>query len=160
MTNLCLSALLLVAGVALASKPNVIIILTDDQGYADVGSYGAENIKTPRLDQMAAEGVRFTDAYVASSVCSASRAALLTGCLPMRNGVGGVYFPEAKGMAATEVTLAEMLKTAGYRTACFGKWHLGDFPESLPTGQGFDEYFGIPFSNDMYIAPNLKITSD
>ena len=136
------------------AKPNVVIIFTDDQGYQDLGCYGSPKIKTPYIDQMAAEGIRFTDFYVSSSVCSPSRASLLTGKLPAHNGVGGVFFPRNNGMASEQITIAEVLKTAGYRTACYGKWHLGDTDGHLPTDQGFDEYFGIPYSNDMYIAPH------
>lgn len=133
------------------SKPNVIIIFTDDQGYQDVGSYGAVGFKTPNLDQMAAEGIRLTDFYAAQAVCSASRAGLLTGCYPNRLGIHGAFMPNSpKGLNPEETTIAEMLKTEGYKTAIYGKWHLGDAPEFLPTKQGFDEYFGIPFSNDMW----------
>ncbi|WP_268122167.1 sulfatase [Roseivirga pacifica] len=133
------------------SKPNVIIIFTDDQGYQDVGSYGAVGFKTPNLDQMAAEGIRLTDFYAAQAVCSASRAGLLTGCYPNRLGIHGAFMPDSpKGLNPEETTIAEMLKTEGYKTAIYGKWHLGDAPEFLPTKQGFDEYFGIPFSNDMW----------
>ncbi|EWH09779.1 arylsulfatase [Catenovulum agarivorans DS-2] len=133
-------------------KPNVIVVFTDDQGYADLSSYGSQTIKTPNLDNFAQSGIRMTDFYVASSVCSASRAALLTGKLPKNNGVTGVYFPDAMGMKPEQVTLAEMLKPAGYKTAAIGKWHLGDLKTTLPTAQGFDYYYGIPFSNDMYIG--------
>ncbi|WP_422354656.1 sulfatase [Roseivirga pacifica] len=133
------------------SKPNVIIIFTDDQGYQDVGSYGAVGFKTPNLDQMATEGIRLTDFYAAQAVCSASRAGLLTGCYPNRLGIHGAFMPNSpKGLNLEETTIAEMLKTEGYKTAIYGKWHLGDAPEFLPTKQGFDEYFGIPFSNDMW----------
>jgi len=131
--------------------PNIIILFTDDQGYADVGAYGAEGFETPHLDRMAAEGVRFTDFYVAQPVCGASRAALLTGCYPNRIGLPGAPDHSAKyGIAAGEMTLAELLKQRGYATAIFGKWHLGHLPQFLPTRQGFDEYFGLPYSNDMW----------
>ncbi|WP_440906627.1 sulfatase (plasmid) [Catenovulum sp. SX2] len=133
-------------------KPNIIVVFTDDQGYADLSSYGSETIHTPNLDKFAQSGVRLTDFYVASSVCSASRAALLTGKLPKNNGVTGVYFPDSTGMKPEQVTLAEMLKPAGYRTAAIGKWHLGDLKNTLPTAQGFDYYYGVPYSNDMYIG--------
>ena len=132
-------------------KPNIIIIFTDDQGYQDVGVFGAEGFETPHLDQMSAEGVRFTDFYAAQAVCSASRAGLLTGCYPNRLGIHGAFMPNSpKGLNPDEITIAEMLKGNGYSTAIYGKWHLGDAPEFLPTKQGFDEYFGIPFSNDMW----------
>ena len=138
-------------------KPNIIIIFTDDQGYQDLGSYGSPDIKTPRIDQMAREGMRFTDFYVASSVCSASRAALLTGCYPQRVGVQGVFFPNGGGgLNPGHVTIAEILDSAGYATAAVGKWHLGDLPEYLPTNQGFNSYYGIPYSNDMFPALDMK----
>ncbi|MGQ1891314.1 sulfatase family protein [Thermophagus sp. OGC60D27] len=138
------------------SKPNVVIIFTDDQGYQDLGCYDSPKIKTPNIDKMAEEGIRFTDFYVSASVCSPSRASLLTGKYSFGNGVGGVVFPDRKGMDPQQVTLAEVLKTAGYATACFGKWHLGDLETSLPLNQGFDEYFGIPYSNDMFIGVKQK----
>ncbi|MFG0254652.1 MULTISPECIES: sulfatase family protein [Rhodopirellula] len=142
-------------------RPNVIIILTDDQGYQDLGCFGSPKIKTPCIDRMAEEGIRLTDFYVGASVCSASRASLLTGRMPARHGVGTAFFPGDGSMPTNEATIAELLKEAGYRTACFGKWHLGDENESvLPTGQGFDEYFGIPYSNDMYINPNHAFAVD
>ena len=130
--------------------PNVVIIFTDDQGYADVGVYGAEGFETPHLDKMAAEGIRFTDFLVTSPACSPSRAALLTGSYPVRIGVPKVLFPQDNlGLAPEEITIAELLKEKGYATAAFGKWHLGHHPEHLPPAHGFDEYFGIPYSNDM-----------
>jgi arylsulfatase A-like enzyme len=131
-------------------RPNVIIIFTDDQGYQDVGCFGSPNIRTPNLDRMAAEGMRFTDFYVAASVCSPSRAALMTGCYPPRVGITKVLFPgDNIGLNSKEVTIADVLKARGYATACIGKWHLGHLPEFLPTSNGFDYYFGIPYSNDM-----------
>lgn len=139
-------------------KPNVVIILTDDQGYQDLGCYGSPLIKTSVIDRMARDGMRLTDFYVAASVSSASRAALLTGRLNTRNGVKGVFFPESKGMPSEEVTLAEALREQGYATGCFGKWHLGDLKGHLPTDQGFDAYYGIPYSNDMYIAPSQEFS--
>lgn len=142
------------------AQPNVIIILTDDQGYQDLGCYGSPDIETPRIDELAKEGIRFTSFYVGSSVCSASRASLLTGRMPARHGVHGAFFPELGSMALAEVTLAEVLKSAGYKTACFGKWHLGDDPEHLPLAQGFDEFYGIPYSNDMYIGPNQSFADN
>ena len=141
-------------------KPNVIVIFTDDQGYQDLGCFGSPKIKTPNLDKMAEDGMRFTDFYVTNSVCSASRASLLTGRYSFHNGVGGVFFPDAQGMDTNEITIAEMLKSGGYKTACFGKWHLGDFEASLPIGQGFDSYFGIPYSNDMYIGVQQKFAKN
>jgi arylsulfatase A-like enzyme len=131
--------------------PNVVVIFTDDQGYQDVGCFGSPNIKTPNLDRMAAEGMRFTDFYAGQAVCSASRAALLTGCYPNRVGILGAFGPSSRtGINSNEVTLAEILKSRGYATAIFGKWHLGDSPQFLPTRHGFDEYFGLPYSNDMW----------
>jgi arylsulfatase A len=131
--------------------PNIVLIFTDDQGYADVGVYGAKGFETPNLDRLAAEGRRFTDFYVAQPVCSASRTALLTGCYPNRIGIHGALGPGARhGIHSNEVTLAELLKPQGYATAIFGKWHLGHHPEFLPKRHGFDEYFGLPYSNDMW----------
>jgi len=140
------------AGAAEASrtKPNVVIIFTDDQGYRDVGCFGSPNIKTPNLDRMASEGMRFTDFYSAASICSPSRAALLTGCYPPRVGITKVLFPRDNiGLNPREVTIADLLKAQGYATACIGKWHLGHLPAFLPTSNGFDSYLGIPYSNDM-----------
>jgi arylsulfatase A len=131
-------------------KPNVVVILTDDQGYADVGCFGAEGFQTPHLDRMAAEGMRFSDFYVGSSVCSPSRAALLTGCYPQRVGLPVVLEADsAIGLSSEEETIPELLRRVGYATGMFGKWHLGDRPPFLPTRHGFDEYFGLPYSNDM-----------
>ena len=163
--TLLLSSLftLLLAGsgaLAASERPNFIVIFIDDLGYGDLGCYGSPNIRTPRIDQMADEGLRFTNFYVGSSVCSASRATLLTGRYSARHGTGGVYFPGAGGLNPEEVTIAEVLKDAGYATACIGKWHLGDNPEFLPTKQGFEMYYGIPYSNDMYIGPNQAIAAD
>ncbi len=132
-------------------KPNVVIIFTDDQGYQDVGCYGSPDILTPNLDKMAKEGIRLTDFYAAQAVCSASRAGLLTGCYPNRLGIHGAFMPNSnKGLNLSETTLSEMLKELNYNTAIFGKWHLGDHPDFLPSKHGFDEYFGIPYSNDMW----------
>lgn len=134
-----------------ARKPNIVIIFTDDQGYADVQSFGGTRLVTPNLDRMAAEGVKLTNFYVAQPVCSASRAALLTGSYPNRVGVSGAFMPESgKGLNLAETTLAELLQQAGYVTGHFGKWHLGDDPTFMPNRQGFDEFFGIPHSNDMW----------
>lgn len=132
-------------------KPNFIIIFTDDQGYGDLGCFGSTKIKTPHIDRMAKEGRRFTNFMVASPVCTPSRAALLTGCYPKRVGMHQhVLFPSStKGLNSTEHTIADHLKGQGYATAAFGKWHLGHHKEVLPTSNGFDTYYGIPYSNDM-----------
>ncbi len=131
--------------------PNFVIIFTDDQGYGDIGVYGATGFRTPNLDRMASEGVRFTDFYVAAPVCTPSRAALLTGSHPVRVGLGHrVLFPYSDtGLHSDEITIAEILKERGYATGSIGKWHLGHHRKFLPTRQGFDDYFGIPYSNDM-----------
>jgi arylsulfatase A len=131
--------------------PNVVIIFTDDQGYADIGVFGAKGFKTPNLDRMANEGRIFSNFHVAQAVCSASRAALLTACYPNRIGIHGALGPASRhGLNAAEVTLAEVLKEKGYATGMAGKWHLGHHPEFLPMRHGFDEFFGIPYSNDMW----------
>ncbi len=141
--------------------PNFVIIWTDDQGYQDLGCYGSPDIATPNLDRMAAEGVRFTDFYCAASICSPSRAALLTGCYPPRVGVTTVLFPnDDVGLSRDYATIAEVLKTRGYTSACIGKWHVGHKPEYLPTRRGFDYYFGIPYSNDMTIDPEANLAAD
>jgi arylsulfatase A len=130
--------------------PNFVIFFTDDQGYQDVGCFGSPSIRTPNLDGMAAEGMRFTDFYSAAAICSPSRAALLTGCYPPRVGITKVLFPrDTIGLNPKEATIADVLRARGYATACIGKWHLGHLPEFLPTSNGFDSYFGIPYSNDM-----------
>jgi arylsulfatase len=135
----------------LGERPNIVLIFTDDQGYADLGCYGGDHVRTPHLDALARSGTRFTQFYVAQAVCSASRAALLTGCYPNRVGIRGALGPGATGgLASTEWTLAEMLRDRGYATAMVGKWHLGHLPGFLPTTQGFDSYFGLPYSNDMW----------
>ena len=132
-------------------SPNIILILTDDQGYADLGAFGAKDFETPHLDQMAKEGALLTQYYAPQAVCSASRAGILTGCYPNRIGIHNAFMPEAKkGLNPAELTMAEMLKAAGYATAIYGKWHLGDAPEFLPNEHGFEDYFGIPYSNDMW----------
>ena len=136
---------------AAAERPNVVIILCDDMGYADLGCYGATNIATPRLDRLAAEGLRLTSYYVAQAVCSASRAALLTGSLPNRIGILGALGGTAlTGIHSNEVTIAELLRGRGYACGIFGKWHLGHRPDFLPLRHGFDEYLGLPYSNDMW----------
>jgi arylsulfatase A len=151
-------ALLFLASVTLAQSarhpPNFVVIFCDDLGYGDLGSFGNPTIRTPHLDRMAAEGQRWTSFYVADSVCTPSRAALLTGRLPIRTGMYSdtrrVLFPDsAGGLPASEITIAEALKSRGYATAAVGKWHLGFQPQHLPMKQGFDSYFGIPYSNDM-----------
>jgi arylsulfatase A-like enzyme len=141
--------------------PNFIVILADDLGYGDLSCYGSQ-IQTPRLDHLAAEGLRLTDFYMASAVCSPARAALLTGCYPPRLGISRKLSPSgmekgqaagvAEGLHPAETTLAEALRASGYQTALIGKWHLGDRPEFLPTRQGFDRYFGLPYSNNMRAA--------
>ncbi|HWK57592.1 MAG TPA: sulfatase [Parapedobacter sp.] len=132
-------------------KPNIVIVFTDDQGYQDVGAFGSPDIQTPHLDRMAAEGVKFTNFHAAQAVCSASRAALLTGCYPNRVGIHGALDHTAKhGLHPDEMTIAEVLKPLGYHTAAIGKWHLGHHTPFLPTRQGFDEFFGLPYSNDMW----------
>ncbi|MHC4879525.1 MAG: sulfatase family protein [Planctomycetota bacterium] len=137
-------------------RPNFVIINCDDLGYADIGCFGSKLHRTPNIDRMAAEGIRMTDFYVTSGVCSPSRSSLMTGCYPRRTNLhedhkgGWVLFPRGKkGLNPDEITIAEVLKSAGYATAIVGKWHLGDQPPFLPTKQGFDSYFGIPYSNDM-----------
>jgi len=132
-------------------KPNIIIFFTDDQGYADVGCYGAEGFKTPNFDQLASEGIRFTDFYVPATVCTPSRAGLMTGRYPKRANLHeAVLFPFSEnGLSPEEYTMAEMLKENGYSTACIGKWHLGHKEEFMPNNQGFDYFYGVPYSNDM-----------
>lgn len=145
--------------------PNFVIIFADDLGYGDLSSYGHPTIKTPNLDKMAAEGQKWTNFYVGASVCTPSRAALLTGRLPVRNGMASnkvrVLFPNSiNGLPTEEITLAEQLKTVGYSTAAIGKWHLGHKEQFLPTSNGFDYYFGIPYSNDMDNVTEFKSMED
>jgi len=136
-----------------AAKPNVVLIFIDDMGYGDIGPFGNTKIKTPHLDKLATEGLKFTSFY-ATPVCSMSRACLMTGCYNTRVSVPGVLFPPSKiGLHPNELTLAEIVKPHGYATMCIGKWHLGHREPFLPTKQGFDSYFGIPYSNDMTIDP-------
>jgi len=160
----CAKGLQAAASEAKDRPPNFVIIFIDDMGYGDVGCFGAEGYETPNIDRMAAEGTRFTDFYAAASSCTPSRAALMTGCYPQRVGLPNVLGPNAQiGISDGEVTIAQMLKGTpnakqgvgdptplGYATACFGKWHLGHHPQFLPTHHGFDEYFGLPYSNDMW----------
>src|SRR5256885_1698413 len=138
-----------VSASAQSPRLNIVLIVADDLGYGDLGCYGATDIATPRLDAMARDGLRLTDFYVAAPFCSPSRAALLTGRLPARCGVPYVLFPaEQNGLPPDEVTIAELLRGRGYRTACIGKWHLGWGKPFRPLQQGLDEYFGLPYSND------------
>jgi arylsulfatase A-like enzyme len=144
--------------------PNFVIILTDDQGYGDLGCYGGQDVETPHCDRLAAEGVRFASFYTCSPVCTPSRAALLTGRYPVRSGLSRVLWPHSrKGIGESEITIAEALRSAGYATACVGKWHLGCRPEHLPRRHGFDTFYGMPYSNDMnwrrltpYPAPLMR----
>ena len=152
------ACLALLGGTAVcgAARPNFVVIFIDDMGYGDVGPFGSTVNQTPHLDRMAAEGMRLTSFYAAASVCTPSRAALLTGCYPRRVGLGrgswhAVLMPGARrGLHPDEITIAEVLRGGGYVTGCFGKWHLGDHPDFLPLAQGFDTYYGIPYSNDMW----------
>ncbi len=144
-------AMFISGGVVCAQeRPNFVIINIDDLGYADTGAFGSEFNRTPNIDRIAEQGCKLTSFY-AAPVCSVSRAALMTGCYPKRAlPMGGVFFPgNATGLSPDEITIAELLKEQGYATACIGKWHLGDQPEFLPTRQGFDYYYGLPYSNDM-----------
>jgi arylsulfatase A len=147
-----------------AERPNIVLILADDLGYADIGSFGAKDFETPKLDRMANEGRRFTDFYVGGPACTPSRAALMTGCYPVRAGFADqiayradgtfsqsrVLWPNSKwGLNAAEVTVPEVLRDAGYVTGMVGKWHLGDAPKFNPVHHGFVEFFGAPYSHDM-----------
>jgi hypothetical protein len=139
----------LAATAATPQPTNVIVLFVDDMGYADIGPFGNKTLRTPHLDRFAKEGMRFTSFY-ATPVCSMSRASLLTGCYNARISMPGVLFPPNRiGLHPDEVTVAEVAKSRGYETMMIGKWHLGHFPEFLPTRQGFDHYFGLPYSNDM-----------
>jgi arylsulfatase A-like enzyme len=150
-TTFAMSLLLASVVVAAERPPNVVIVYADDMGYGDVGCFGNKTIRTPNIDRLATDGVRFTDFYVAQAVCSASRTALLTGCYPNRLGILGALNPSSRtGIHDRETTLAAMLKGRGYATAIYGKWHLGHHPQFLPTKHGFDDYFGLPYSNDMW----------
>ncbi|HET8648028.1 MAG TPA: sulfatase-like hydrolase/transferase, partial [Vicinamibacteria bacterium] len=158
------ASLLLAAAVPAAAAPpappNVVLVVADDLGYADLGIYGNPTIRTPHLDRLAMEGQKWTNFYVPESVCTPSRSSLLTGRLPVRNGMNAadnlrrVFFPDSTGgLPASEVTLAELLKGRGYASTMIGKWHLGHLPPHLPRAHGFDHYFGIPYSNDMDMIP-------
>lgn len=147
-------------------QPNIVVIFMDDMGYADLSCYGSTTISTPNIDQLAANGMKFTDFHVAASICTPSRTALLTGCYPQRLGLPKVIFPESKdnpgntGINPEEQTIAELLKGRGYATSMAGKWHLGDKKMFLPTQHGFDQYFGVPYSNDMTIAPDMVLSEN
>jgi arylsulfatase A-like enzyme len=157
------AALLQAAEPPTAGLPNIVIIFTDDQGYADVGAFGARGFTTPNLDRLATEGCVYRNFHVPQPVCSASRCGLLTGCYPNRLGIHGALGPRSKvGLSNSEMTLAQLVKQRGYATAMFGKWHLGDAPPFLPTRHGFDRYFGLPYSNDMWpLHPDLvKLPAD
>lgn len=151
-----LSLFTLSLAAAQATQPNFVIILTDDQGYGDLSCFGSTQVSTPRIDQMATEGAKLTNFYMAAAVCTPSRAALMTGSYPRRVGMatgsnfGVMLAGDAQGLNPKEITIAEVLKSAGYATGMFGKWHLGDQPEFLPTRQGFDEFFGLPYSHDIH----------
>jgi arylsulfatase A len=159
-TLLAVAACVSASAESSARPPNVVIILTDDMGWGDVGVFGNPTIRTPRLDRMAAEGQKWTSFYVGESVCTPSRAALLTGRLAIRSGLNPVddqrrvFYPDSTGgLPASEITIAEILKARGYATTAIGKWHLGHVPSALPMAHGFDHYFGIPYSNDMEMIP-------
>ncbi len=173
-TLLCISSasiLSLNSEVLATEKPNIVFILADDLGYADLSCYGAKEIKTPNLDRMASEGVRFTDFYAPACVCTPSRASLMTGCYPKRVGLHVAVLPPNthNGLNPSEITIAELLKSKGYITGCIGKWHLGLLPEVMPNAQGFDYYYGMPgpnhgisdlFRNDTLLKTNSEIKYD
>lgn len=145
------------ASAAVGATPNIVIILIDDLGYGDIGAYGNDVIRTPNLDRIAAEGVRLTEFYSPSPTCSPARASLLTGRHPLRTGVTRVFVPKEKwGLPAAEITLAEHLKSAGYATACIGKWHLGGRKAFRPKLHGFDRFYGVLYSNDMSVLPLVR----
>jgi arylsulfatase A-like enzyme len=159
MRRLFLGAALLLSALTTQAqrKPNIVVILADDLGYGDIGTFGATDIRTPNIDGLAANGIKLTSFYSTSPVCSPTRAALITGRYPRRLGIDHVFFPESfTGIPSDEVTIAEALKGNGYRTAIFGKWHLGHHRQFLPLQNGFDEYYGIPYSNDMMGVAYLR----
>ncbi len=165
MKNILLAALialpLLTPHAIAVERPNVVLIFIDDMGYGDVGYNGATIPKTPNIDTISAEGIRFDDFYVGCAVCTGSRTALMTGTHYKRVGMAAVNFPHStKGLHPDEVTIADMLRAAGYKTACVGKWHLGHLPPCLPTYQGFDYYYGIPYSNDMWLDRANALSKD
>lgn len=142
-------------------RPNIVVVFCDDLGYGDLSGNGHPTIKTPNLDRMAQEGMRFTQFYTAAAVCSPSRGSLLTGRYPPRHGTLGVYFHhQSTGFSETEITIADILATRDYTSTCIGKWHLGHDPQFLPTNRGFDHYYGVPYSNDMGIDPETPFASD
>jgi arylsulfatase A-like enzyme len=164
MRHLLLLSLLLCSFTHAATTPNIVLIFIDDMGYADIGPFGNKEVRTPHLDKFAAEGMKFTSFY-ATPVCSMSRACLMTGCYNTRVSIPGVLFPrDTIGLHSDEVTLAEIVKQKGYATCAIGKWHLGHYPEFMPTRQGFDHYFGLPYSNDMQAGrkemPPLPLYND
>ena len=173
-TLLCFSSasiLLQSSEVFASERPNIVFILADDLGYADLSCYGAKEIKTPNLDRMASEGVRFTDFYAPAGVCTPSRASLMTGCYPKRVGLHVAVLPPNthSGLNPSEITIAELLKSKGYTTGCIGKWHLGLLPEVMPNAQGFDYYYGMPgpnhgisslFRNNTLLKINSEIEYD
>ncbi|MBU2880333.1 MULTISPECIES: sulfatase family protein [Aliiglaciecola] len=159
------SCLLFTMATAQSKIQNVVVIFSDDQGYEDLSSFGSKKADTPYIDQLAKEGMKLTSFYVASSVCSPSRASLLTGRMPVRAGAQHVVFSSpavytGKGLPPQEITIAELLKQKNYATGLIGKWHLGHEKAYLPTAQGFDYFYGLPYSNDMSIAPNMDIAED
>jgi arylsulfatase A-like enzyme len=142
---------------ARSALPNIVFIFTDDLGYGDIGAFGATDVATPHIDSLATNGAKFTQFYSASPVCSPSRAGLLTGRNPIRMGIHEAFFPSSYlGMPQSEITIPELLKPAGYTSTIIGKWHLGHHREYLPLQQGFDEYFGIAYSNDMTPLPLFR----
>ena len=154
-----LSLMLISACVAAEDRPNIVIILADDLAYGDIGVYGASRIRTPHIDALAADGVRFSNGYASANVCSPSRAGLMTGRYAIRSGLAWkvVAANDAKGLPRSEETLGELAKRAGYHTKFIGKWHLGGFPDYLPLRHGFDEFYGVPHSNDM---PDFALYED